>query len=62
MLSKLKDKILPEAKEMLAKVGKGEGSNYPASIAKVAGHFFGACELAVWLGMKLHWENSHGML
>ena len=35
VLDKLENKILPEAKEMLTKVGKGEGSNYPASIAKV---------------------------
>ena len=36
VLDKLENKILPEAKEMLTKVGKGEGSNYPASIAKVS--------------------------
>ncbi len=35
MLAKLRDKILPEAKDMLTRVGKGEGSNYPSSIAKV---------------------------
>lgn len=35
VLAKLKETILPEAKRMLGKVGKGEGSNYPSSIAKV---------------------------
>ena len=35
VLSKLREKILPEAKDMLTRVGKGEGSNYPSSIAKV---------------------------
>ena len=35
VLDKLKNTILPEAKQMLGKVGKGEGSNYPSSIAKV---------------------------
>ena len=35
MLAKLREKILPEAKDMLTRVGKGEGSNYPSSIAKV---------------------------
>ena len=35
VLDKLKNTILPEAKSMLGKVGQGEGSNYPSSIAKV---------------------------
>lgn len=40
VLDKLENKILPEAKEMLTKVGKGEGSNYPASIAKASSSFY----------------------
>ena len=36
VLDKLQNTILPEAKQMLGKVGKGEGSNYPSSIAKVS--------------------------
>ena len=38
VLAKLKEKILPEAKNMIGKVGRGEGSNYPSSIAKVYLH------------------------
>ena len=35
VLVTLKEKVLPDAKSMISKVAKGEGSNYPASIAKV---------------------------
>ncbi len=38
VLDKLQNKILPDAKQMLTKVGRGEGSNYPASIAKARPH------------------------
>lgn len=34
VLDKLQNKILPEAKEMLTRVGKGEDGSYPSSIAK----------------------------
>ena len=35
ILDKLKNKILPEAKEMIDRTASGTGSTYPSSIAKV---------------------------
>lgn len=35
VLDKLKNKILPEAKQMIGKVGSNEGGAYPSTAAKV---------------------------